>query len=723
MQHKAGIYVRVSTEEQAQVVDGSIVSQQHRVKEFVKSRNAQLGKWATVVETYIDDGYSAKDTKRPAYQRMLGDIRSGGINLILVTEISRLSRNTYDFSSLLKELERHKAKFLSVKEQFDTSTPAGEMMVNLMATLAQFERKQTSERVALNFHSRAMRGLRNGSRIVFGYDRDPENPGRFIVNETEAAQVRQIFETYIDVGNLRATTLQLNQSEIRPKKTNSLTGLWTSDAVHGLLRNLAYIGSREVNKKNKREDPETLQPWQRYQVVKASWPAIVSEESFRMVQKALDEAREIDRVRRSKQECRTFLLTGILKCKDCGRALVGHSAHGKRGVHRYYGHKDTPGVPTYCRFSRIPADAIESSVTDHLLEVLFRSGHLDQVEENIRSAVEVDLKDLALRRDQISRQLVEAEGQIEKLLQFQIGLPDDSGSSSIVRDKLDSLASQKKVLVIEREKVLSQLQSKKSIQEARSTIEDRADALRRGWKKATASRRKRLLRGLIEAAWFSPEGLEIRYIIDKSIVGLIPANKTKMAPEVISGAIPIHHQIHTTKARIPTGNVPVSVLPSVVIGGPERDRTADLYVANVALSQLSYWPSNESSKRVIKTRSGFKNGSTRPSTRECRSARLSARKGSSRPADRCSSGFRSAYIGSSGCSRRGHGPSRSAKDGSPRKDSWRPVALGSARSPGANSGSKSRSRCEPVPSCNRSAEPVRKGSSLRVVRCSRHRRC
>ena len=122
MLHKIGIYVRVSTEEQAQVVDGSIESQQYRLKSFVELKKVQDNHWGKVVETYIDDGYSAKDTRRPAYQRMMKDIRAGKVNLILVTDISRLSRNIHDFCVLLKDLEDRKAKFFSVKEQFDTST-------------------------------------------------------------------------------------------------------------------------------------------------------------------------------------------------------------------------------------------------------------------------------------------------------------------------------------------------------------------------------------------------------------------------------------------------------------------------------------------------------------------------------------------------------------------------------------------------------------------------
>ena len=115
MRHKIGIYVRVSTEEQAQVADGSIESQQHRIKSFIDIKRLQEKDWGKVVDTYIDDGYSAKSTNRPAYQRMIRDLKLGKINLILITDLSRLSRNISDFCELYKELGKYKANFLSIK--------------------------------------------------------------------------------------------------------------------------------------------------------------------------------------------------------------------------------------------------------------------------------------------------------------------------------------------------------------------------------------------------------------------------------------------------------------------------------------------------------------------------------------------------------------------------------------------------------------------------------
>ena len=105
MRHKIGAYIRVSTEEQAQVVEGSLDNQKHRICGYIDIKNMQDKDWGKAIEFYVDDGYSAKDTKRPAYQRMMRDIKKGKINLILVTDLSRLSRNILDFCNLLKDLE------------------------------------------------------------------------------------------------------------------------------------------------------------------------------------------------------------------------------------------------------------------------------------------------------------------------------------------------------------------------------------------------------------------------------------------------------------------------------------------------------------------------------------------------------------------------------------------------------------------------------------------
>lgn len=116
MQNQIGLYLRVSTEEQAQIIEGSIETQKYRLLKFIELKNTQEEKWGDVRSIYADEGLSAKDTKRPAFQQMMSDLKNGVINLILVTEISRLSRSVLDFCLILEDLKKHNASFLSLKE-------------------------------------------------------------------------------------------------------------------------------------------------------------------------------------------------------------------------------------------------------------------------------------------------------------------------------------------------------------------------------------------------------------------------------------------------------------------------------------------------------------------------------------------------------------------------------------------------------------------------------
>lgn len=385
MQLKIAAYLRVSTEEQAQLVEGSLDSQKYRISEFVKARCAEKKDWGKIVDFYIDDGYSAKDTRRPAYQRMMGDIRKSKVNLILVADLSRLSRNILDFGNLLDFLDKWKAKFLSMKEQFDTSTPAGKMMVFNMINLAQFEREQTSERVALNAHARAMRGLLNGGRAIMGYKRDLEKPGTLMVNEEEAEVVRIIFKTFLEAGDRAKTCKHLHEMQVFPKG-DSVSGYgrksarWNVNTLGRLLNQTAYIGYKEVNRGNKDVDPNGLKPWQRYQVVKASWPAIISEDLFYRVQKVLAEQGTISIERRAGGEKRSFLLSGVLSCGTCGSPLMGHTSHGERSKHRYYVHS-VFNRHHGCELQRYRADELEDMVVNHLLQYgLDKAGYLKRLE-------------------------------------------------------------------------------------------------------------------------------------------------------------------------------------------------------------------------------------------------------------------------------------------------------------------------------------------------------
>lgn len=222
------IYCRVSTEEQAS--EGySISAQLQTLRQY-----AHLYGWQ-IAEEYVDEGISGKDIKgRPAMQRMISDVEKDKFQAVLVWKISRLSRNMLDTLVLLDKFEEYDVKFISYSENFDTSSPIGKLVVQLMASIAEMERNTLSENVKLGMTQRAKEGSWNGG-IVFGYDSIEKE---LIVNPKEAEIVELIFTIYAEGKGLKAIANQLNKAGYRTKhdKHFSINGIAT------ILDNPIYNG-------------------------------------------------------------------------------------------------------------------------------------------------------------------------------------------------------------------------------------------------------------------------------------------------------------------------------------------------------------------------------------------------------------------------------------------------------------------------------------------------
>jgi site-specific DNA recombinase len=568
MRHKCGIYLRVSTEEQAQVVEGSISSQKHRLMSYVDIKNVQEPGWGKVIEIYADEGLSAKDTRRPAFQKMMTDIRKGKINLILVADISRLSRNILDFCILLDDLKKHNAKFLSIKEQFDTSTPVGELMVFNMISLAQFERKQTAERVSLNFHSRALRGLLNGGPVILGYDKDPKSPCSYAVNEREADDVRKIFEMYLEEGTISKTLKRINAEEIPRKasgrKANRLAnaGLWDISALKRLLANPAYVGLREINEKFKNHDEYELKAFQKYQIVKASWPAIVSQGLFDDVQSALAKAYGHERVRLKDAEKRVFFLSGILRCPECGAPYVGEAGHGRKEVYRYYVHKHYVGKSFGCRVKRFPAGLVEGKVIEHLNTFLQQQGYLEGIEENIQSGVGDRLTRAKESRRKVFAEIARVESEIMGVFRVLSTMSEGPGLE-LAKSKLNELGQKKAELdskKVEAEDSLSSLEEKARISEP---VRGKILAFPKLWSKGTPAEQKRLLRTIFKHLLPTEKSLQVFYWLNESDDEQKNPRNKKRDPESTSASL-VH--LSTFPPVLPFAGIPAIGLNGVKDG-------------------------------------------------------------------------------------------------------------------------------------------------------------
>lgn len=191
---RVAIYCRVSTEEQAN--EGySIAAQLDTLRQYAK-----LYGWE-IAREYVDEGISGKNIKgRPAMQQLIADVEADKFEAVLVWKISRLSRNMLDTLILLDKFEDFGVKFISYSENFDTGSPIGRLVVQLMASIAEMERNTLSENVKLGMKQRALEGSWNGG-VVFGYDNIEKE---LVINKDEAEVVQSIFQLYANGKGLKA---------------------------------------------------------------------------------------------------------------------------------------------------------------------------------------------------------------------------------------------------------------------------------------------------------------------------------------------------------------------------------------------------------------------------------------------------------------------------------------------------------------------------------------
>ena len=270
---KVAYYIRCSTEEQNESPEGTIKNQEERLALTLRLKNQMGEGYGSHVGTYTDVK-SGKDMNRSELRRLLRDIEGGSVDVVMVTELSRLSRSIKDFSELWEFMLAHGCQFLSLRENFDTSTASGEMMLFSLANFSQYERRQTSERVSANMEARARRGLWNGGVLPMGYEPDPDQRGNLRIVESEAETVRTAFHALISRGSVSAAAKWLNAngfhygSELRGGGFRRRLKHFTFDSLYRMLSNPVYIAIRPVKSKSGSEG------------VKAVWPPIIDDSRF-----------------------------------------------------------------------------------------------------------------------------------------------------------------------------------------------------------------------------------------------------------------------------------------------------------------------------------------------------------------------------------------------------------------------------------------------------------
>ena len=192
-QVRCAVYTRKSTEEGLEQEFNSLDAQREAAEAYIHSQRHQG--WTLVPDRYDDGGFSGGSLDRPALKRLLADIQASRIDCVVVYKVDRLSRSLLDFARLMDQFDQQSANFVAVTQQFNTTTSLGRLTLNVLLSFAQFEREIIGERTRDKMSAARKKGKWIGGCPVLGYDVAPGGR-RLIVNEPEAAQVREIFQLY-----------------------------------------------------------------------------------------------------------------------------------------------------------------------------------------------------------------------------------------------------------------------------------------------------------------------------------------------------------------------------------------------------------------------------------------------------------------------------------------------------------------------------------------------
>ena len=347
---RCAIYTRKSSEEGLEQAFNSLDAQREACRAFITSQKHEG--WRVLQSVYNDGGYSGATMDRPALGRLIEDVQAGKIDAVVVYKVDRLTRSLTDFAKIIDIFDAHQVSFVSVTQQFNTTTSMGRLTLNVLLSFAQFEREVTGERIRDKIAASKRKGMWMGGNVPLGYDAKDR---KLVVNAREAEAVRKIYRQYLNLGCVSKLKTYLERTGLRSKERLSQAGRKTGGTVHSrgalynILRNRIYLG--EIEHKG--------------QVYPGEHEAIVQRELWERVQTRL---RANDNAHKNRSRAAMpSLLVGRIFDDHGNRFTPVHAVkNGKR--YRYYVSQAAIKNPGSCHRgpARIPAGEIEGLVCSRL---------------------------------------------------------------------------------------------------------------------------------------------------------------------------------------------------------------------------------------------------------------------------------------------------------------------------------------------------------------------
>ncbi|MGB9408720.1 MAG: recombinase family protein [Terracidiphilus sp.] len=347
---RCAVYTRKSSEEGLEQSFNSLDAQREACQAYILSQR-QEG-WRAIDAHYDDGGYSGGSMERPGLKSLLADIEAKKIDTVVVYKVDRLTRSLADFAKIIEVFDARGVSFVSVTQQFNTTSSMGRLTLNVLLSFAQFEREVTGERIRDKIAASKRKGMWMGGPVPLGYD---INDRHLILNEKEAEQIREIFRLYLEIGCVKQLKAYLDKrgvkSKIRVGRSGRSSGgaEYSRGALYKILQNRIYLG----------EIPHKGQSYP------GEHSAIVDRELWERVRTLM--AENVRARRHGTNANAPSLLRGLLYDEDGSRFTPSHAVkRGKR--YRYYVSQRVieDAASASVQPGRIPARELEKVVLNEL---------------------------------------------------------------------------------------------------------------------------------------------------------------------------------------------------------------------------------------------------------------------------------------------------------------------------------------------------------------------
>ncbi|WP_017415739.1 recombinase family protein [Clostridium tunisiense] len=468
---KAAIYSRKS---RLTDTGESIENQIQLCKEYAKSHFPGLDDFTI----YQDEGFSGGNTNRPMFQKLLRDAKSKKFNVLICYRLDRISRNVADFSTTLETLQKYNIDFVSIKEQFDTSTPMGRAMIYIASVFAQLERETIAERIRDNMLELAKGGRWLGGQLPLGFDServsylDHELNEKFLTvlipNEKELKTVRLIFNLYLENFSIHKVLQYCLEHYIKGKNGGQLHSM----SINDILRNPVYVKSTEevfdylsdlgmlvlgepngfgILTYNKKDVKGTTRDTKDWIAAVAKHEGVIEGSDWVKVQMALDKNKLKDNPRLGTSK--KALLTGVLKCAHCGSPMrIVYNRPRKDGTKIYYytcTMKAHSGK-TRCDNPNVKGELLENAVINDIkssskqkIREHMKNLKKDNKKEDISQKIQIDLDQKTKQMSNLLEQLANATGPAAEFIMNKVN--ELSKDISTLKTKLSEKEIEKQI--------------------------------------------------------------------------------------------------------------------------------------------------------------------------------------------------------------------------------------------------------------------------------------